>query len=162
VVETGVARGVSSRFVLEALERNGTGHLWSVDLPPLMPGFHGAVGVAVTQALRPRWTYVRGSSLRELPRLLGEIAPIELFVQDSVGTPPTVLAELELAWHALRPGGWLVVNAVNRSDAFGRFLQGQPTGWHVVCSAGRKGALESEREVIGQFAIVHKRPAGTE
>src|SRR5690348_12083796 len=29
VVETGVARGVTSRFILEALERNGAGHLWS-------------------------------------------------------------------------------------------------------------------------------------
>lgn len=34
VVETGVAHGVTSRFVLEALERNGSGHLWSIDLPP--------------------------------------------------------------------------------------------------------------------------------
>src|SRR5271156_5195455 len=34
VVETGVARGFTSRFILEALERNGSGHLWSIDLPP--------------------------------------------------------------------------------------------------------------------------------
>ena len=33
-VETGVAPGVSSRFILEGLERNGTGHLWSIDQPP--------------------------------------------------------------------------------------------------------------------------------
>jgi hypothetical protein len=36
VVETGVARGLTSRFILEALEKNKTGHLWSVDLPPLL------------------------------------------------------------------------------------------------------------------------------
>ncbi len=35
VVETGVAHGVTSRFILEALKRNGDGHLWSIDLPPL-------------------------------------------------------------------------------------------------------------------------------
>jgi|SRR5271157_716866 len=33
VVETGVAHGVTSRFVLEALERNEGGRLWSIDLP---------------------------------------------------------------------------------------------------------------------------------
>lgn len=31
VVETGVAHGLISRVILERLERNGTGHLWSVD-----------------------------------------------------------------------------------------------------------------------------------
>src|SRR5216684_329042 len=35
VLETGVAHGVTSRFILEALERNGAGHLWSIDLPPV-------------------------------------------------------------------------------------------------------------------------------
>jgi hypothetical protein len=33
VVETGVAHGVTSRFILEALSRNGDSHLWSIDLP---------------------------------------------------------------------------------------------------------------------------------
>ena len=33
VVETGVARGVTSRIVLEALDRNDRGQLWSIDLP---------------------------------------------------------------------------------------------------------------------------------
>jgi hypothetical protein len=33
VVETGVARGMTSRIILERLERNGTGQLWSIDLP---------------------------------------------------------------------------------------------------------------------------------
>ena len=37
VIETGVARGLSTRILLEALERNaGRGHLWSIDLPPLL------------------------------------------------------------------------------------------------------------------------------
>jgi hypothetical protein len=33
VVETGVAHGVTSRVIREGLERNRSGHLWSVDLP---------------------------------------------------------------------------------------------------------------------------------
>jgi hypothetical protein len=157
VVETGVARGVSSRFILEGFAANGAGHLWSVDLPPLLRGFHTSVGTAVTDALRPRWTYVRGPSKRELPRLFGAISPIDMFVQDSVGTPPTVLAELELAWRALGSRGWLVVNAINRSEAFGEFVDAHAPAWCVVGRAGRKATLEDSRqEVVGQFAIVSK------
>ena len=38
VIETGVARGVTSRIILEAMALIGSGHLWSVDLPhPLAP-----------------------------------------------------------------------------------------------------------------------------
>jgi hypothetical protein len=34
VVETGVAHGVASRFVLKGPIRNGGGCLWRIDLPP--------------------------------------------------------------------------------------------------------------------------------
>src|SRR5262249_52393950 len=37
VVETGVAHGMTSRFILEALQMNGEGRLWSIDLPPFEP-----------------------------------------------------------------------------------------------------------------------------
>ena len=37
VVETGVAQGVSSRFILEALKDNGEGKLISIDLPNYNP-----------------------------------------------------------------------------------------------------------------------------
>jgi hypothetical protein len=47
IVETGVAHGVTSRFILEALKRNGDGHLWSIDLPPLERHWREQVGVAV-------------------------------------------------------------------------------------------------------------------
>jgi hypothetical protein len=155
VVETGVARGVSSRFILEALAANGSGHLWSVDLPPLLEGFHASVGAAVPAAARARWTYIRGSSRRELPRLFAAIAPIDVFVQDSIGTRPTVLAELGLAWGALRPEGLLVVNAVNRSDALADFLAANRPSWHVIGSASPKSAFDDPARVVaGQFAIL--------
>jgi hypothetical protein len=63
VVETGVAHGVTSRFVLEALQRSGGGRLWSIDMPPLLqPELHQEIGVAVPDALRTDWTLIRGSS----------------------------------------------------------------------------------------------------
>ena len=61
VVETGVARGVSSRLLLGALERQGHGHLWSIDLPPLADELDDQSGLLVPGRLRHRWTYLRGT-----------------------------------------------------------------------------------------------------
>ena len=47
VVETGVAHGLTSRFILEALEKNGDGHLWSIDRPPMEREWKAQIGIAV-------------------------------------------------------------------------------------------------------------------
>ena len=61
VVETGVARGVTSRVVLEALDRNERGHLWSIDLPhPREKDLHAQIGAAVPSSRRSRWSFVEG------------------------------------------------------------------------------------------------------
>jgi len=82
VVETGVARGVTTRFILEALERNGFGHLWSVDQPPLDPHLREQVGVAVNRDWRGRWSCISGSSRRRLPALLDHLGTVDLFLHD--------------------------------------------------------------------------------
>ena len=51
VVETGVAHGVTSRFILQALERNGSGHLWSIDRPPMEREWRRQIGIAVDDQL---------------------------------------------------------------------------------------------------------------
>src|SRR5271165_5683089 len=87
VVETGVARGVTTRFILEALVANAHGHLWSVDLPhPFDPDLHAQTAAAVPSALRPRWTYVRGSSRSRLPSVLRSVGTVDVFVHDSLHT----------------------------------------------------------------------------
>jgi hypothetical protein len=58
VIETGVAHGVTSRFILEALERNGNGHLWSIDRPPLEPEWKKEIGIAVGNRFKQRWSYI--------------------------------------------------------------------------------------------------------
>ena len=73
VVETGVAHGFTSRFILEALAINEVGHLWSIDLPPLDPELRRQVGIAVRDGLSDRWTYISGSSRRRLPALLSKL-----------------------------------------------------------------------------------------
>ena len=120
VVETGVARGVTSRVILEALDRLGAGHLWSIDLPAMDSALHDSIGIAVPDSLRKRWTYVSGTSRRRLPGLLSEVGPIDLFVHDSSHTERNMLFELQRAWPAIERGA-IVADDVQQSPAFARF-----------------------------------------
>ncbi|MBV9451232.1 MAG: class I SAM-dependent methyltransferase [Streptosporangiaceae bacterium] len=122
VVETGVAHGLTSRVVLEGLNRNGRGHLWSVDLPAVDSALHPEIGMAVSAGLRSRWTYVRGTARERLPGLLAELTAIDMFIHDSLHTGRNQRFELESAWAALRPGGVAVVDDIDHSLAFRTFV----------------------------------------
>ena len=52
VIETGVAFGISTAFVLQALRENGSGGLHSVDLPPIVDLDGDLTGRAVPTYLR--------------------------------------------------------------------------------------------------------------
>jgi hypothetical protein len=118
VVETGVAHGVTSRFILEALERNGGGHLWSIDHPPLEHIWHDQVGMAVGDRFPNRWTYINGSSRRHLERILCQLGTIDLFIHDSLHSEHNVRFEVDRAWAALRPGGAIVIDDVDSNRGF--------------------------------------------
>jgi Methyltransferase domain len=97
VVEVGVSSGVSSAYLLQALERNGTGTLHSVDLPKYdrrparlrastngswsLPAGRGP-GWAVPWGLRKRWDLRLGDKAVVLPLLGEELSRIDLFVYD--------------------------------------------------------------------------------
>ena len=121
VVETGVARGITSRILLEGLERNGEGRLWSVDLPMLRTPWHDQTAAAVPASLHGRWAYVRGSSRRRLPGLLAELGGIDLFVHDSAHTYANMRFEFETGWRSLRPGGVLLSHDIVANAAFANF-----------------------------------------
>lgn len=84
-VETGVALGVVSSCILLAMERNGSGRLISIDLPPLGVSVE-SVGRIIPDELRSRWTLLRGASTRLLRPALADLPRVGLFVQDSLFT----------------------------------------------------------------------------
>jgi len=136
VVETGVAHGLSSRIILEALERSGDGRLWSIDLPAMTIHERRAeVGVAVPESLRERWCYLEGASRRRLGPLLRQLGQIELFVHDSLHSTRNVRWELHTAWRALRPGGVVVVDDVDFNWGFERFLRAGGRRRPLYCRA---------------------------
>ena len=140
VVETGVARGVTSRIVLEAFQHVGAGHLWSIDLPALDPSLHDEIAVAVPESLRGRWSYVTGTSRRRLPKLLAQAGPIDLFIHDSSHTERNILFELRQAWPAIGRGA-IIADDVQQSAGFARFASGLPDGASMVAEADDESAL---------------------
>jgi SAM-dependent methyltransferase len=122
-VETGVAHGLISRVILERLERNGGGRLWSVDLPSVDPALGHEIGIAVPAELRSRWTYVAGTSRRQLPGLVRRLQQVDLFVHDSLHTGRNTEFELDTVWPALPPGAVAVVDDIDHSLGFGRFTE---------------------------------------
>ncbi len=128
VVETGVARGVTSRVILEAMSLNGIGHLWSVDLPhPFRPELHKETAAAVSEACRDRWTYVRGSSRHRLPSLISRLQEIDMFVHDSLHTRRNMRFELRTVWPAMHGGDLALVDDVD-NQSFRDFVRevGEP------------------------------------
>lgn len=123
VVETGVARGVSSAFQLGAMEKNGVGQLWSIDLPPMQPGWQVETASAVPDRLRSRWTYIRAASRRALPPLLADLDAIDMFVHDGLHTAETVTFELHHVWPYLVKNGVLVADDADASRAFVEFFR---------------------------------------
>jgi Methyltransferase domain len=117
VLETGVARGVTSRIIIEALSLNGTGHLWSLDLPhPFRPELHKETAAAVPTSCRDRWTYVRGSSRRQLPSLVSRLEKVDMFVHDSLHTGRNMRFELKTVWPAMHSGDLALVDDVDNQS----------------------------------------------
>ncbi len=135
IVETGVAHGVTSRFILEALAKNGGGNLWSIDLPPIERDLHKQIGVAVGDRFGDQWSYIKGSSRRRLPDLLSRLGQIDLFIHDSLHSKRNVRFELDRAWAALKPNGVLVVDDVDANWGFQSFTEAHPGHPSMICEA---------------------------
>ena len=159
VVETGVAHGVTSRFILEALERNGFGHLWSIDKPPVERELHKQIGIAIDGRFRHRWTYLRGSSRRHLPRLLSELGQIDLFIHDSLHSEHNVRFEVDLAWATLRQGGAIVVDDIDANRGFRTFTQAFADHQSMICEAEPIRPDLRRFNKKGLFGIILKEPA---
>jgi predicted O-methyltransferase YrrM len=141
-VETGVANGFSTAFLLQALDANGEGRLHSIDLPREVgrdydPGTfyegEGRAGIPpgsepgwlIPDALRDRWTLLLGRSQDELPPLLERLGTVDLFMHDSEHSFDCMWFEFTAAWPRLRDGGVLVSDDVNSTQAFPRFAEEQ-------------------------------------
>lgn len=140
VVETGVAMGMTSAVILNALAENDRGHLYSIDLPALQAKADDFVGRAVPQRLRGRWTLELGPSRQLLPALAERAAPIDVSLHDADHSHDGQLEEYSTVWPHLRPGGVLVSDDV-RGPAFVEFAGEVGMTPHLVASAEEKAPV---------------------
>jgi len=137
VVETGVANGATSCFILQALEKNGTGELYSIDLPPLAVYGGSEVGSLVPDNLRSRWELRFGSSRRVMPPLLKELGEIDMFVHDSLHSYHNVKRELSVASKRLSSKGMVIVDNIAGNSAFPEWSRKYSPGIDKVVREGK-------------------------
>lgn len=144
VVETGVRRGESTAFILQALQDNANGQLYSIDLPDFGRYYRDSTdtGFLVRPDLRSRWHLSLGDSKVELPSLLGSLGSIDLFHHDSLHTYDQMTFEFEQAWGYIRDGGLLISDDVDRNPAFSDFCKRRDLMPIIIRGSGfvRKGS----------------------
>jgi len=125
IVETGVGAGISSGFILQAMEHNGKGSLYSIDLPPsgqlLADGIRYYVpagkssGWMIPETLKHRWHLILGDSREQLLPLLERLSTIDAFLHDSLHTVENMRWEYKTAWPFIRTGGLLLSDDINEA-----------------------------------------------
>ncbi|MCI4355065.1 MAG: class I SAM-dependent methyltransferase [Thermoplasmata archaeon] len=136
LIETGISSGYSARLILEALARNGGGHLTSIGIdvfgrtpqpgeaPTELAARH--VGWLVPDGLKDRWTLRIGPSEEQLPPLLDEgTRDLDVFLHDSLHQYATMHWEYASAWPCLSDGGLLASHDVHANRAWPDFLREQ-------------------------------------
>ncbi len=135
VVETGVGLGVSSNFILQALQDNGFGELYSIDLPKstyisdqgirirehAYTSEDDMPGSLIYDNLKKRWNLVLGKSQIELPRLCKHLGTIDLFFHDSEHTYGNMWDEYKTVWPNIAKKGILASHDINWNKAFADF-----------------------------------------
>ncbi|BDB99152.1 class I SAM-dependent methyltransferase [Saccharolobus caldissimus] len=113
VIETGVGPGVSSTFILYALNK---GVLYSIDVRETLENGR-PVGFLVPHELRNKWKLYIGKSREVLPSILRYVNKIDIFLHDSEHTYENVMFELNTVWNHLRDGGIIFIDNFEWTEA---------------------------------------------
>jgi predicted O-methyltransferase YrrM len=154
VVETGCFTGWDSAVLLQALHRNGCGHLYSIDLPAqegrfsqrgensalpsgLRPGF------LVPDAFKERWTLIEGDVRRELMPLLERLDAVGLFLHDSDHTYPHMMWEYAAILPHMAPNGIIASDDIAWNTAF----------WDFASAIGQRPVIHRGNANVGAVAV---------
>jgi len=115
-VETGVGNGLSARLILEAMERNGKGNLYSTEVSR-------KVGELIAGRCAKRWRLSVGPRGTVLSRTMTRLGKIDLFLHDSDHSYSNMVFELNAVQGRLAPGAVVMSDDVSANDAFMEFAQ---------------------------------------
>jgi len=124
LVESGVASGVSSTFLLLGIKSNSGGILHSIDFPAFRQGTRGnqpwaipqglSSGWAVPTKLRSRWDLRQGRSEDLLRPLLEEIGTLDLYCHDSPVDITHFEFEMKSIRKHLKPGSLIIADNTDK------------------------------------------------
>ncbi len=147
IVETGVANGISSSYLLLACKLNEKGHVYSIDIDSREFVSEGKeIGWIVPDYLRSRWTLTLGDAREALPALLLRLGEIDIFIHDSAHEYEHMMFEFEQSYPHIRSGGLLLSDDVSFNSAFDDFVAAsRPVGINIISDVGvmKKGQADS-------------------
>ena len=115
VLETGVANGLSTRIILEALDKNGKGSLVSTEV-------NEDVGaLVVSPSLKSRWQLCVGDPGDVLEKTLEKIGCIDVFLHDSDHNYANMKKELGLIKGKMAADGAILADDIDENGAFLEF-----------------------------------------
>lgn len=121
VVETGVAYGIGTSFILQALHDNNKGKLYSIDGIFRPWQSKEMIGAIIPFQIRSRWNPIYNSSSKSLKPLLQSFDQIDIFFHDSLHTYHNMMFEFSTAWPHIRSGGLLLSDDVGANNSFNDF-----------------------------------------
>lgn len=114
VVETGISKGVSTFFILNALRKNKAGKLYSFDILP-------NAGCLLSSNERKNWHFVvldKRNTRMEFHKAIEGIGNIDIFLHDSDHSYKNQFFEYSTVFPKIVDGGFLLSDNVDFSYAF--------------------------------------------
>ena len=152
MVETGVAAGVSSCFILQAMQDNNKGRLYSIEVTSRIECCDKKTGWLVPDSLRHRWEFFIGDSKLVLGPLLDRLGKIDCFMHDSLHTYAHMYWELSAVWPHLCPKGLLLAHDVGENRAFFDFMRKNRVSWGSYRVSGLLGGFLKPAGKIEPYA----------
>ncbi|WOH53660.1 class I SAM-dependent methyltransferase [Bradyrhizobium sp. sBnM-33] len=132
VVETGVAAGFSSQAILKALKKNGSGRLYSSDLPYFrIQDPEKYIGYVVDDELKENWTCLLKGDRSNLPNILSRIDNIDIFHYDSDKSYSGRKWAIKLILPRMHKGGAVIMDDINDNCYFEDFVKSSKVKAHV-------------------------------
>ena len=139
VIETGVAYGISSSYILQALEDNEFGKLYSIDSIFRPWQTKEMIGSIIPKELRVRWQLVIGKSTEKLENILMKISDLDIFIHDSSHTYENMMFEFNMIIKNIKKNGMIISDDVINNDAFYDFTISNNVKKYIIKVEGNQG-----------------------
>ena len=139
VVETGVAYGISTSYILQALENNKLGKLYSIDSIFRPWQTKQMIGSLIPKKLKNRWHLIIGKSTDKLEKISTEINNLDIFIHDSSHTYENMMFEFNVIIKKIKKGGVLISDDIIDNDAFYDFTTSNNVKKYIIKVEGNQG-----------------------